>query len=81
MSLKARALLNVLKLVKDDIQGHRVDTDVDDQVLIKSWKKSRNAFEGNKHGYKRAVSVCFGPRFGLNLTYFESKSNPADAPS
>lgn len=38
MSLEARALLNVLKLVKDDIQGHRVDTDVDDQVLIKSWK-------------------------------------------
>lgn len=38
MSLEARALLNVLKLVKDDIQGHRVDTDVDNQVLIKSWK-------------------------------------------
>lgn len=38
MSLKAKALLNVLKLVKDDIQGHRVDTDVDNQVLIKSWK-------------------------------------------
>lgn len=38
MSLEARALLNVLKLVKDDIQGHRVDTDMDYQVLIKSWK-------------------------------------------
>lgn len=81
MSLEAKALLNVLKSVKDDIRGHRVDAHVDNQVLINSWKNQGTRSREMNTVIKELFQLVLDLDLVLNLTYVESKSNPADAPS
>lgn len=81
MSLEAKGLLNVLKSVKDDIKGHRVDAHVDNQVLLNSWKNQGARSRELNKVLKELFQFVLDLDVVLNLSYVGSKSNPADAPS
>ena len=81
MILETYALKNVLLSLKNHIQGHQVDADIDNQALPYAWDN-----EGSKSSelnviLKELFNLTIDLDIALNLVYLPFKKNLADDPS
>ena len=81
MTLETKALLNVLKSVKEAIRRHRVDAYVDNKVLISAWENEGTRSRELNTVLKQLFDFVLECDVVLKLYYVESKENPADKPS
>ena len=81
MVLKAKALLNVLQSIKENIQGQRVVAGVDSMALLNSWKSEVSRSRELNGFLKELFQFVLEHDLVLNLVYVGSRDNVADAPS
>lgn len=81
MVQEAKALLFVLKSIKDRIKGNRVDTNVDNQALISAWNNEGSKSTALNQVLKEIFQLTLDLDMVLNLHYVPSKMNLADEPS
>lgn len=80
MVLEAKALLNVLRSVKDSIFGRRVDSGVDNLALLNGWKNDGTRSRELNKVLKDIFDFVLEHDIILNLVYVKSAENVADAP-
>ncbi|CAC5370047.1 unnamed protein product [Mytilus coruscus] len=81
MVLEAKALLNVLRSIREDIKGSRVDANVDNQALIGAWNNEGSKSMILNSTLKDIFQLTLDLDVMLNLHFVPSKLNLADEPS
>ncbi|CAC5395697.1 unnamed protein product [Mytilus coruscus] len=81
MVLEAKALLNVLRSIREDIQGSRVDANVDNQALIGAWNNEGSKSMILNSTLKDIFQLTLDLDVMLNLHFVPSKLNLVDEPS
>ena len=81
MTLETKALLNVLRSVRAEVRGHRVDAYVDNKVLISAWENEGTRSRELNTVLKQLFNFVLEYDIVLKLYYVESRANPADKPS
>ena len=78
MVLEAKALLNVLISIKDQIQGQRLDAGVDNMALLNAWKNEGCKSRELNVVLKEIFELVFEGDIVLNLIFVKSSDNAAD---
>ncbi|VDI70479.1 Hypothetical predicted protein [Mytilus galloprovincialis] len=81
MVLEAKALLYVLRSIREDIKGSRVDANVDNQALIGAWNNEGSKSMMLNSTLKEIFQLTLDLDVMLNLHFVPSKLNLADEPS
>ena len=78
MVLEAKALLNVLLSIKDQIQGQRLDAGVDNMALLNAWKNEGCKSRELNVVLKEIFKLVFEGDIVMNLIFVKSSDNAAD---
>ncbi|CAC5391415.1 unnamed protein product [Mytilus coruscus] len=81
MVLEAKALLNALRSLREDIKGSRVDANVDNQALIGAWNNEGSISMILNTTLKDIFQLTSDLDVMLNLHFVPSKLNLADDPT